>query len=369
MKTPDEEIALGRNVSPDTARRARQRGVGREAEDPSEIPRRGWRDIVWRLYGRLVDDRVDLIAAGASFYLLLALFPALAAFVSLFGYFVQKEPLAESLLFLETVLPAESVRMIEGQLDALISQSRDVLSFGFITGFAIAFWFANRGIKALFQAMNVAFDEREKRNFFVLNLISFTFTLGAMIVAVSFIIGVGVVPAVFAILGPDGGAEQAVRLLRWPVLFVTAMTGILLLYRFGPSRTGARLRWIGCGAALATVVWIATSIAFSWYLQNFANYNATYGSLGAVAIFMTWAWLSVYILIAGAEVSAEMEHQTAMDSTVGDPKPLGERGATMADTIGESSASAAQEHEEKTSPFDPGRALEEQEKETGKRGA
>lgn len=354
------EITFAHDLAPDTKRRARQKGVGREADDPTEIPPHGWWDILWRWFHRLADDRVDLIAAGVSFYLLLALFPAIAAFVSLFGVYLQGAPLSDIFTFLETVLPNAMVSLISGQLDQLIGQGRDVLSFGFITALAIAFWIANRGIMALFEAMNVAFDEREKRGYIRLYFTAFAFTLGAMIVAAAFILGVGVVPAVFALVGADGWLQPLVRQLRWPVLFATAMFGIMLLYRFGPSRRHARLRWIAGGAGMATFVWMAASMGFSWYLQNFANYNATYGSLGAVAIFMTWAWLSVFILIAGAELSAEMEHQTAVDSTTGRPKPLGKRGATMADTVGESARSAAT-HKDKTSPFDKGTARSEAE--------
>lgn len=294
--TTREDRNNGRDAGhapPDAARRARRRG------------------ILWRLYGRLLNDRADLIAAGVSFYLLLSLFPALAAFVSLFGYFLQSGPLAETFDALGPVLPPETAAMIEGQLGALRAQSSDALSVGFLIGFVIAFWLANHGIKALFQAMNVAFDEREKRGFLALNLTSFAFTLGAMLVAAVFIAAVGVVPAVLSFATPEGWGARLVSLLRWPVLFAAAMCANLLIYRFGPSRRGARLRWLVWGAGLSTAVWLAASIGFSWYLQNFANYNATYGSLGAVAIFMTWAWLSVFILIAGAEFSAEMERRSA----------------------------------------------------------
>ncbi|MGE3625432.1 MAG: YihY/virulence factor BrkB family protein [Hyphomicrobiales bacterium] len=294
--------------------RTKRRTVKVREDLPPEIlrrraRRRRWRGVLWRLWDRVLDDRADLIAAGAAFYLLLALFPALAAFVSLFGFVAPPAFITRGIEFLGTVLPAASVLLIESQLNSLIGQGRSALSFGVAAGFAVAFWFASRGIKALFAAMNVAFGVREGRSFLVYNLLSFAFTLGAMAVAGGFIIAVGVIPAVMAVVGLDAWTEQLVHTLRWPVLLVSAMAGITLLYRFGPSRTAPRLRWILVGAGLATVAWLGASIGLSWYLQNFANYNVTYGSLGAVAGFLTWAWVSVFILIAGAEVSAELEQQ------------------------------------------------------------
>jgi len=197
-------------------------------------------------------------------------------------------------------------------------------------------WSANNGIKTLFEAMNIAYGEVEKRSFVRLNLITFVFTLGAVVVSILFIGGVGVLPAVLGLVGMSQFAETVIALLRWPLLFGVAVSAISLLYRYGPSRENAKWRWVTWGGILATVLWLVTSILFSWYLTNFANYNATYGSLGAVVGFMMWVWVSVVVLIMGAELNAEMEHQTARDSTAGPEKPIGTRGATMADTIGRS---------------------------------
>ncbi len=307
---------------------------GREAEWPSQIPSKGWKDILWRVWSEITEDRVTLIAAGAAFYLLLALFPAMAAFVSLYGFVADPSNIAEQVAFLGGVLPSGGMELIQNQLESLVTQDSSALSFSFIFAFLISFWSANNGVKTLFEALNVAYEENEKRSFIWLNLVAFTFTLGAMVMGILMIAVVGVIPAILSIVNLSQFSEQLIAVGRWALMLVLIVFGVSLLYRYGPSRETAKWRWISWGSGLATVVWIVASIGFSYYLQNFANYNATYGSLGAVIGFMLWAWISVVILIVGAEINAEMEHQTARDSTTGDPKPMGERGATVADTLG-----------------------------------
>ncbi|WEX09744.1 YihY/virulence factor BrkB family protein [Chelativorans sp. AA-79] len=308
---------------------------GRGAYWPSQIPITGWKDVAWRVRQGIGADRVLLIAAGVTFYLLLALFPALAAFVSLYGFFAEPDRVTDHIAFLGGLLPSAALDIIRQQMEALATQDRSALSFGFIFGLVIALWSANGGIKALFQAMNVAYGEEEKRGFVKLNLLSLAFTLGAILLGIGFILAVGIVPALLALLQLGRWAELAVTLLRWPLLMILIIVGIALLYRFGPSREQARWRWLSWGAVFATIVWVAASLAFSFYLQNFADYNATYGSLGAVIGLMMWIWISVAILIIGAEIDAEIEHQTTRDSTTGRSKPIGERGAVVADTKGE----------------------------------
>ena len=231
-------------------------------------------------------------------------------------------------------MPSGGIDLIRGQLEALAGQDRGSLSIGLVVALLTAFWSANNGVKTLFEAMNIAYEEREKRSFILLNLIALGFTLGAFAVAMSMIVAVGVVPAMLALLQVGDHSGTLISLMRWPVLLVMVATGISIIYRFGPSRERAKWRWITWGGALATAIWIAASVGFSFYLQNFADYNATYGSLGAVVGMMLWIWISVIILILGAELNAEMEHQTAVDTTTGEPRPMGERGAVVADTLG-----------------------------------
>ena len=311
---------------------------GRDANRPSEIPALGWKDIFWRLWEQFNKDRILLVAAGATFYLLLALFPALAAFVSLYGFVADPRTVADHVAYLGGLLPTEGLDIIRNQLQSLARQNNDALGIGFFVGFLVALWSANSGIKTVFDAMNIAYEEEEKRGFLHLNLLSLTFTVGVLLIGIGMILAVGIVPAVLALLHLDAWAEILVSVARWPVLRLAIITGIALIYRFGPSREKAKWRWLSWGAVTSTLVWVGASWLFSFYLQNFADYNATYGSLGAVMGLMMWTWISVVILIVGAAVNAEMEHQTARDTTTGDPLPMGERGAYMADTLGKPAA-------------------------------
>ncbi len=307
---------------------------GRTADTPAGMSVDDWKDILWRVRREVVADRITLIAAGATFYLLLALFPALAAFVSVYGFVADPVTVADQIALLGTVLPSGGMDLIRGQLESLAQQNSAALSFGFVAGFLVALWSANNGIKTLFEALNIAYEEREKRSFLWLNAISFTFTIGAIAVGVLFIVMVGVVPATLALVGLSGQQELLITLLRWPVVLIVSAAGIALLYRYGPSREKPKWRWVTWGSVLTAIVWLGASILFSLYLTNFADYNATYGSLGAVIGFMLWTWISVVILLLGAELNAELEHQTARDSTTGAEKPMGLRGAHMADTLG-----------------------------------
>lgn len=321
-----------------TPARANEKGRGRSADWPSELPLRGWKDIIWRVWHQTLEDRITLIAAGAAFYLVLALFPALAAFVSLYGFVADPATVADQVAFLGGLLPAGGIEIIRDQLESLAGQDRNALSIGFVIALLTAFWSANNGIKTLFEALNVAYEEREKRSFLRLNLSAFAFTLGAMAIGIAMVTAVGVVPAALALMRLGSSSETIIAFLRWPALLIVAGIGISLIYRYGPSRELARWRWVTWGSGLAALVWLAASAGFSFYLQNFADYNATYGSIGAVIGLMLWTWISALILIVGAELNAEMEHQTTRDSTTGAPRAIGERGAVVADTVGESLA-------------------------------
>jgi membrane protein len=273
--------------------------------------------------------------------------------VSIYGFVADPVTIADHIAFLGGLLPSGGVDLIRDQLVSLASQDTATLSFGFLLGLAFALWSANNGIKTLFEALNVAYDETEERSFIQLNLLSLLFTLAAIVVGILFIAGVGVVPAVIAFVGLSGSEELLISLLRWPVLVVVAAIGICILYRYGPSRERAKWRWVTWGGVFATALWLLASVLFSWYLANFADYNATYGSLGAVIGFMMWTWISVVILLLGAELDAEMEHQTTRDSTTGRPRPMGTRGATMADTLGASRHSMTARIEAESASAEP----------------
>jgi membrane protein len=313
--------------------RAKEGGRGREAEKPTQIPATGWKEVAGRLYQEVSDDRIGSIAAGTTFFLLLALFPALAAMVSVYGLIADPASLESHLATLQGIVPGGALELVETELRRLVSQPSDGLGFGFALGLAVALWSANSGVKALFDALNVAYDEDEKRGFIALNVASLTFTV-ATIVFVILVVGVvAVLPNVIGYLplGPFG--KVIVAVLPPLVLFAVAIAGLAALYRYGPSRSRARWSWITPGSILAAIVWVIGSALFSWYVANFGSYNATYGSLGAVVGLMTWIYISMWIVLVGAELNSELEHQTARDTTTGPERPLGERGAKMADQI------------------------------------
>ncbi|HEY8276959.1 MAG TPA: YihY/virulence factor BrkB family protein [Methyloceanibacter sp.] len=315
--------------------RARQPGRGRQAKTPVAIPPAGWLDIFWRVYHRTIDDRLLLVAAGVVFYLLLALFPAVTAFVSSYGLFADPLTISENLSALAAVMPEAGVGLVEEQVKRLNETSQGALSFGFLFGLAFAFWSANAGMLAVIEALNVAYGEREKRSYLELYSLSFALTIGAMLLLLAALSAVVVMPLVLGSLGLEASDLSAtVAVLRWPALIVMALLWLAFLYRVAPSRRDAKWRWITIGSLFAVVAWMGVSGLYSWYLSHIANYAATYGSLGAAIGLMMWLWFSVIVMLIGAELNAEIEHQTACDTTVGEEKPLGTRGAVMADTVG-----------------------------------
>ena len=276
-----------------------------------------------------------LIAAGSTFYLLLALFPALTAFVSLYGFLADRATVAGNVSLLAGVLPIDAIELIRAQLEALAAQDVKALSVGFLAGLLMALWSANNGFKAIFEALNVAYREDESRSFLRLNLISFLFTFGGLFFGIVLITVLGAVPPLLASLGLTGWSEVLISMARWPLMAVIVALAVSVIYRYGPDREYAKWRWLSYGAVFSALVWIMASAAFTFYLANFADYNATYGTLGAVVGLMMWTWISLMILILGAEFNAELEQQTTRDSTTGAPRPMGERGAVVADTLGE----------------------------------
>lgn len=260
-----------------------------------------------------------LIAGGVTYYLLLALFPALAAFVSLYGFFSDPRTIAEHVALLGDMLPSGGLELIRTQLSTFAAQDHGVLSFSVAAGLAFALWSANAGVKALFDAMNVAYEEVEKRGFIKLTLQSGLFTIVVLLVGIVLIIAVGVIPAVLALVRIDGFTERIIAVTRLPFLVLCAWCSITAIYRYGPSRERPKRRWLTWGALLATAAWLAASAGFSHYLRNFANYNAIYGSLATAIGFMVWVWISAMILIVGAEVNAAIEQERANDDRIGPP--------------------------------------------------
>jgi membrane protein len=307
---------------------------GRDAASPVEVPAKGWKDVAVRIYHGISEDRIVAISAGVTFFTLLALFPGIAGLISLYGMVADPDTMGQHLGLLSGLLPEGGMQIIEEQVQRLASQPAQRLGFAMLFGLAVSLWSANGGVKAMFDALNIVYREKENRSFIKLNAISLAVTFGAVFFVIVSMVAITIAPILLGYLGLSQFAEVALRLARWPLLFVVVCFFLAVIYRYGPSRDKPQWRWITPGSILASILWLAASLLFSWYAENFGSYNKTYGSLGAAIGFMTWLWISTIVILLGAKLNAELEHQTAKDTTEGQPKPLGQRDAYVADTVG-----------------------------------
>ena len=314
-------------------RRAHERARGRHALHPLQIPWLGWKDILWRTGWEMQSDRLFSIAAGVAFYVLLAIFPAITALVSGYGLFFNASTITDNFSLLGDILPDNVLELLRDQA-VRIGAHGGALSIGVIAGLLAALWSTMSGVKVTIDALNVIYEQQESRSFIRLNLVALAFTLTGFAALLLVVGTVVVLPLILSSVGLGGATATLARIARWPALFVLLLIALAVLYRYGPDRKRARWQWVSIGSVFAAVAWIAASFLFSWFLAHFANYNATYGSLGAAVGLMMWLWISATVVLLGAELNAEIEHQTAQDSTVGEEKPLGARGAVMADTVG-----------------------------------
>ncbi|PZQ59419.1 MAG: YihY/virulence factor BrkB family protein [Phenylobacterium zucineum] len=310
---------------------AREPGRGRMAERPRHIPWLGWRDIVWRTWREIGADRLTVVAGSVTYYTLLAIFPALGAFVSLYGLIADVGAVEQQLVQLSNIFPPEAVRLLGEQMMRLATGRPAGLSLAFVVSLLVSLWSANAGMKSLFDGLNIAYDEDEKRSYLWRTVLTYGFT-AALIVFLTLVSGI-LVAAPLVLEAAHLRADLLIA-LRWPLVFLVATAAFTVAYRYGPSRAKARWRWLTVGAAAAAGAWMIGSAGFSFLLNNVASLDATYGSLGAVIGFMIWVWFSVMVVLMGAELNAEIEHQTALDSTVGPAKSMGARGAAMADSVG-----------------------------------
>ncbi|MFN3930536.1 MAG: YihY/virulence factor BrkB family protein [Brevundimonas sp.] len=311
---------------------AKEPGRGRLAQRPEHIPHKGWVDIFWRVGASYFGDRVGFVAGGVTFFVVLSLFPTLAAFVTLYGLFADPADAWGRLQFLYSVLPSPVAQFLGGEMQRLAENATTTLTFTLVWTLALSLWTANGAIKVLFYGLNIAYHEVEQRNLIRYNLICMAFTVSGLL---SILLAAGLIVGVPVVMGVFGLAEEWAYLapLRWPVLGVVYVAALTVIYRFGPCRARARWRWLTPGAMFAALLSVILSLLFSWYLQNFVR-TASYGPLAAMMGFLLWTWLSVQIILMGAELNAEVEHQTAIDTTTGDQRPIGERGAVVADTVG-----------------------------------
>lgn len=313
----------------------RNENRGRGAERPADIPARGWKDILWRTWERSSVDNIAIVAAGVAYSGLFALFPAVAALVSVYGLVADPASIEAQFNQLSGILPGDALTIVRDQAQKVASSSSSGLSVGVIAGFGLTLWSVSAGIRSLIAALDIAYDEEERRGFFTLLGLSVVATVAGLVFTLFTLALVVAVPAVSAALGLEGPLAWAVSLARWPILAAALLLVLAVLYRYGPSRAKPRWEWVSPGALAATALWLIGSAAFSFYIANFGRYNETYGSVGAAAVLLLWFNLSAYVVLMGAELNAEVERQTARDSTTGRSKPLGRRRANAADTVGE----------------------------------
>ncbi|HEV3505962.1 MAG TPA: YihY/virulence factor BrkB family protein, partial [Actinomycetes bacterium] len=292
--------------------------------------------ILRRVMAEVKEDNVALLAAGVAFYAMLAIFPAIIAVVTVYGMVADPAQVESQVNEFAKGLPSGADALLTEQLQNVVGAGRQSLSIGLAVSLLAVLWSASGGVQGLVKGLNVVYDERESRGFVKLRGLSLLLTLGAIVVAVITLALITVFPAVIDNLGLGQAGELAASIARWAVLALLVLAALAVLYRFAPDRASPRWRWVSWGAVVALVLWLLGSVGFSWYVDNFGKYNQTYGALAAVIILLLWLFLSAFAVLLGAEFDAEIERQTARDTTTGPERPLGERGAEAADTVGES---------------------------------
>lgn len=306
---------------------------GRSAESPKEIPKKGWKDILWRTKEEMTEDNLSIVAAGVAFYIFLGLIPALAAGISIYGLVADPSTIQQQVDSMAGVLPADVIEILDEQMTR-IAEERTGATWGAILGIGFALWSGARATKSLMMALNITYEEEETRGFVRLNLVALGLTLAGVVAALVAVGLIVAIPIVLKYVGLGEAAKMIVSVIRWPLLAVFAIAGLSALYRYAPDREEAKWRWVSWGAVLATIIWIAVSAGFSYYVSNWGSYNKTYGSLGAVVVILLWLMISAYVVLLGAELNAEMEHQTGEDTTDEPDEPRGQRGAYVADNMG-----------------------------------
>jgi membrane protein len=306
---------------------------GATAEQPSQIPAKGWFQVTKRAWAEAKADQVPLLAAGVAFYSFLSLFPAMIAAVTVYGLLSDPATVARQAEQLSNALPEDAASLITDQLNAIASSPQQSLGLGLIIALALALWSASGGVGNLMTAVNLAYDEEETRGFVKRKALSLMFTLGAILFVVVAVILIAVTPVLLDALVPEGAIRILLNAARWVGVVVAVSIALAVVYRFAPDRDNPRFSWVSVGAVVATVIWVIASVGFSLYVDNFGSYGKTYGALAGVAILMLWLWITAFIVLLGAEINAEAEQQTVRDTTTGRAEPLGRRGAVKADNL------------------------------------
>ncbi len=307
---------------------------GRNAESPTRIPAKGWKDIAFRVKDEMADDHVGLIAAGVAFYTLLALFPAITAMLAIGGLLVEPSQIVDQLRNVTQIMP-------ENVADIILKQAQDVagsqnagLGLAAVLGIGLAIYSASKGVGSLIEGLNVAYDEDETRGFFWLKLVTLGLTVTLILGVVGALFLLTVIPLALTFVQLGGAAEVIVTGISWLLMLALIMLALAMLYRYGPDRDRPEWRWASLGSVIACLAWVAATAGFAIYAANFGSYNESFGSLGGVIVLLMWLWISAYVVLMGAELNAEIEAQTRYDTTVGPDAPMGARGAQKADKLG-----------------------------------
>lgn len=306
---------------------------GRHADRPSEIPKQGWIDILKRMRDNIGKYELSVVSAGVAFNEFFALFPALAAGISLYGLIADPATVERQMAVLGGFLPGDVQRLVGEQLHSLASSSEGSLGLSLVIALVVALWGATRGIKGMMSGLNIVYGEDEKRGFVKYNSVALGLTFAAIVFGMVALALVAALPPLLDLLPAGDTVKSLLSALRWPLLAIFMLIGLAVTYRYGPSRDAPRWRWVSWGAVLAAVLWLLGSGLFSLYAARFGNFNETYGSMAAVAVTLLWFQLTSFVVLLGALLDAEMEHQTARDTTKGPEKPMGQRGAKVADSV------------------------------------
>lgn len=308
---------------------------GRTADRPTALRQAGWRDVLRRVRCEAKRDHLDVVAGGVAFYAFLSLFPALAAGISLYGLIADPNEAVEQLDGLLVAAPGDVRAIVGAEAARLAGQSDSTLGVGVLGTVMLALWSANKGTKGMIAALNITYDEEARnRGFWRTNALSMALTCGSILSVIVMLGLLVALPWLLDQLGLGMVTMTAMRILRWPVLALWVLACLAVLYRLAPARTQPKWRWVSPGSALATLLLLLASAAFSFYASRFGSLNRTYGVLGAVVILLIWLYLAAYSILLGGELNAEAEHQTKVDSTSGPSRPMGARGAYVADTLG-----------------------------------
>jgi membrane protein len=307
---------------------------GHQASSPWQMPQAAWKDIFVRTYKRTWDDNVALVAAGVAFYGFFALLSLLGLIVLVYGLAADPMSVVIHMHALTGVLPTDVSSVIGDQLMTAVRASQKTKGLGILVAFLVATYGGTNGASSVITALNIAYEEKEKRGLFRFYLLAISMTLSALVIALAALAGTAALAYLQHLL-PNASpvAVTAGKLIGYVLLTAVAAAIASTLYRFGPSREDAQWKWITPGSLFAALAWLLLTWVFGIYVSRFTNYDASYGSLGTVVALLTWMYLSAYAFVFGAELNSEIEHQTATDSTTGSPEPMGDRGAWAADNV------------------------------------